>query len=189
MPPRRFTIADGMILVPAAALGALMLRAYLPGHYRQLAIVPTLIPDPWGAWRVHAWVRGPGSCFVVPVMAALIVLRLRPPRPGRIRSQPGFVACLAVMLAVLVGVARVATIFHRPSFHSESGFEQIWGSVTARASWAVMGAWLALHLSGDWDAEPSWVDRAGRLLGVFWIAPMLMLLGAQWLDRLVELCS
>jgi hypothetical protein len=185
MSPSRFTIADGMILVPATALGALFLRSYLPGHHRMPGIVPALIPDPWGAWRAHAWVRGPGSCFVVPGMAALIVLRLRPPRPEGIRSQPGFVACLAVMLALLVGLVRVVTIFHRPNFQREAGFQQIWGIVTAWADWAVVGAWLALHLSGEWDAEPSWIDRAGRVLGLFWVVPMLLFLGIQWVDWFV----
>jgi hypothetical protein len=33
----------------------------------------------------------------------------------------------------------------------------------------VAGAWLALILARAWRPEPSWSDRAGRMLGVFWI--------------------
>jgi hypothetical protein len=34
---------------------------------------------------------------------------------------------------------------------------------------AVAAAWMALLLTGRWRAEPSWIDRAGRILGVLWI--------------------
>jgi hypothetical protein len=33
----------------------------------------------------------------------------------------------------------------------------------------VGGAWLALILAGFWRPERSWTDRAGRLIGAFWI--------------------
>ncbi len=36
-------------------------------------------------------------------------------------------------------------------------------------SFAVMGAWIALALSGRWRPEPSWVDRSGCLLGMLWL--------------------
>ena len=32
----------------------------------------------------------------------------------------------------------------------------------------VVVAWLALALSTKWKAEPSWIDRSGRLLGLLW---------------------
>jgi hypothetical protein len=34
---------------------------------------------------------------------------------------------------------------------------------------AVVVAWVILLLSGRWRSEPSWIDRLGRALGVFWI--------------------
>ena len=35
---------------------------------------------------------------------------------------------------------------------------------------AVGAAWLLLVVSGRWRAEPVWIDRLGRALGIFWIA-------------------
>jgi hypothetical protein len=34
---------------------------------------------------------------------------------------------------------------------------------------AILGAWSALAICGRWSPEPSWIDRLGRILGVFWI--------------------
>ena len=34
----------------------------------------------------------------------------------------------------------------------------------------VLVAWLALGLARKWQSEPSWIDRAGRLMGVLWLA-------------------
>ena len=35
---------------------------------------------------------------------------------------------------------------------------------------AVGSSWILLLVSGRWRPEPSWIDRAGRVLGWFWIA-------------------
>jgi hypothetical protein len=35
---------------------------------------------------------------------------------------------------------------------------------------AVLASWLTLRAGGWWRAEPSWIDRLGRALGVLWIA-------------------
>jgi hypothetical protein len=37
------------------------------------------------------------------------------------------------------------------------------------AGLAVAGAWLTLFRAGAWRPESTWVDRAGRVLGVFWL--------------------
>jgi hypothetical protein len=34
---------------------------------------------------------------------------------------------------------------------------------------AVAVVWIVSWLSGIWRPEPSWIDRAGRILGAFWI--------------------
>jgi hypothetical protein len=35
---------------------------------------------------------------------------------------------------------------------------------------AVAAAWLALWIGGWWHPAPTWNDRAGRALGLYWIA-------------------
>ena len=47
---------------------------------------------------------------------------------------------------------------------------------------AVAVSWLILWLGGGWRAEPSWIDRLGRLLGVFWIVFGV----ALWIDYIVR---
>jgi hypothetical protein len=39
---------------------------------------------------------------------------------------------------------------------------------------AVIGAWLVLASGRRWGAEPSWIDRLGRLLGACWIGLFLI---------------
>ena len=35
---------------------------------------------------------------------------------------------------------------------------------------AVTVAWFIQAVSGRWQSEPSWIDRMGRILGVFWVS-------------------
>jgi hypothetical protein len=34
----------------------------------------------------------------------------------------------------------------------------------------VLIAWVVLAISRQWQAERSWIDRIGRLIGVLWLA-------------------
>ena len=43
---------------------------------------------------------------------------------------------------------------------------------------AVLGAWSAMAASGRWKSQPSWIDRTGRVLGMFWIGLFLIYLYA-----------
>lgn len=183
---RRFTISDMMIVVPAAAVGAVILRAYLPGHYAQLGRLPTLIGDRWGFWRFYVWIQGPGSCLVVPLMAAAIGLRLRSPRPrwSRLVRQPGFVACVAVLVSAIPGLVWTATIYHRPGFREADGFRPAWTTTLEFAGTAVLGSWFALALSRRWRPECSWIDRLGRILGLYWLLLLFTFFALQWLDML-----
>jgi hypothetical protein len=78
---RRPSIADILIVIVAVAVSMLILRADLPGHASQLRFISQGIGDPSGLWRFYEWAYGPASCLVVPLMAAVIVMRLRRPRP------------------------------------------------------------------------------------------------------------
>ncbi len=190
-PDRRFSIADVMILVPAAAVAAALLRPYMSGFARVLGYLSGAMNDPWSLWRGYFWLRGPGSCVVVPWMAAMIVIRLRRPRPRRIRlaSQPGFAACLAVMASLLPGLAWYASIRHRPGFRRPEGFEQTWAIITHWSDTAVVGSWIALALARRWRPEPTWIDRMGRVLGGYWMFLLFGGLALEWMDSLLKLLS
>jgi len=177
---RRFSIADAMILVFAGAVAALLGRSILPSLNE---------PPPSGIaaiWRFLAWMHLLGSCAAVPGMAAMIAIRLRRPRPSRLRLgfQPGFVACIAVMASLVPGLAWYASIRHRPGFQRPAHFDQVWYCVIEWADMAVLGAWIALLLARRWRPEPSWIDRSGRVLGCYWIGMLVLLCGVQTLLEL-----
>lgn len=178
-----------MLFVPAAAVGTLILRSYMPGFGQQLAYIPTIAADPYGFWRAYLWLHGPGSCVIIPWMAAMIAIRLRRPRPRLIRFQPGFVACVAVMVSLLPGIAWFLTIRHRPGFQRAGAFEQTWAIATNWTETAVLGAWLALLISRKWRSEPSWVDRMGRVLGLYWIVSLCISLALNWMQALQTFLS
>jgi hypothetical protein len=48
--------------------------------------------------------------------------------------------------------------------------ESIWMTFQAWIAPAVMAAWATLILGRRWRAESSWIDRAGRCCGFYWIA-------------------
>jgi hypothetical protein len=39
----------------------------------------------------------------------------------------------------------------------------------SKAVFAVAAAWATLGLVGGWESEKGWVDRLGRLFGIYWI--------------------
>jgi hypothetical protein len=47
---------------------------------------------------------------------------------------------------------------------------------------AVGVTWLLLWLGGGWRPESAWIDRLGRLLGIFWVAFGV----AFWVDHIVR---
>jgi hypothetical protein len=78
--------------------------------------------------------------------------------PRTLLKQPGTVAGLAVVF----GLLWVTGWLHRTYFGRIK-----YVTTTAIAVGAtVVVAWAFLALSRKWEAEPSWVDCTGRLIGV-----------------------
>jgi hypothetical protein len=177
---RRFTIADLMLLICAAALATIMTRDDVASIY--------LVYRAPEAQRLYELVEGPTKCVASALMLALIPIRLARPRPPwrRLARQPGFVACWAIAAVLALGL--VEGLF-RVAF--QGGFKQ-WGGVwpfhalwelgvVFRGPFAVAAAWLALALAGRWSPEASWIDRLGRALGLAWVIWLPMTLIEPWL--------
>jgi hypothetical protein len=162
---RALTIADLMILVFATAVG-LNLGAFW--HRALSAELPefTIVPP-----RTHSrtLVAGRAISMLLAANLAVIVLRLQKPRL-RIRlllRQPGSVACLASVSALLVLVTA-----SRLDVRTMGGF----ASPLLAAAWywpvavcsAVLASWLALLGGRGWHAG-DWVDRTGILVGLGWV--------------------
>jgi hypothetical protein len=101
--------------------------------------------------------------LIIGLTLAVIVMRLRRPRPDwrTLATQPGFVACIAGPLGFLIFL------------------EASYLDATIKPELAIAGtvavAWVVLAVSRRWAAEPSWIDRLGRFLGVSWIVAALCL--------------
>ncbi|HEX8201705.1 MAG TPA: hypothetical protein VF590_14580 [Isosphaeraceae bacterium] len=182
MSPRRpFTVLDAILLVAATATGLSILRETHGDLWRHE--VMNFRGKPVGKAVLNGIVALNWFviCFAQPWTVALLALRLRRPRPPlrRLARQPGMVAGAAVSLVLAVfaaaGALRVALGSSSSSAWADfvSDFA-LWVEAFVPGS-AVAGAWLTLGLGRRWRPEPSWIDRAGRIVGLFWLAQILLL--------------
>lgn len=135
-----------------------------------------------------------------PWMVYLLYRARRPGRTwrfGRVR-RPGAVACLAATVVLpfeLIHVTLAPTRFLQTNVWYQGDVQQAQVRHFSRYPWPrgdiegpfftmldgmprhagllVAGSWLVLILTGTWRPERSWLDRAGRVLGWFWILAAL----------------
>jgi hypothetical protein len=187
--PRPFRISDGLVLVAATGLG-------LAGCRFLFSLRDLVWGDLWKTSNSSAYTTvlaiAIGTAPLVSVLLAcltlaVLVLRLAPPRPrrGRLWRQPGFLACVAVAftlgwklagLLVLI-VAELATS-RTPGLPPPG---QLLGELMAillvprgNIGGSVLLVWSIAWASGRCRPEPSWVDRAGRVLGAAWVGITLL---------------
>ena len=175
---RRFNLGDLMILTIALAVGLAPAVGVVSHIAESFAKIPPGGRSFWYFDDLEWWWDGvvkrlgPRSwvvsgvvelllCLVAPLAPALVVARLRRPRPTlrQMACQPGFVACAVICMALFVGmeltILRVGLI-PPPVLMATPG--------------ALVGtAWLALAVTRRWRSEANWLDRGGRFVGVLWI--------------------
>ncbi len=169
---RRFRLMDAIIMIAAMAVGLAGIRCYLPEEF---LLSRDHLDRPWYGWTTIISI----SISCLPIPAALGVgigiCRLIPPRPCRqeLASQPGFAACVANSFSVLILTTLLSLIYL-----TELGVHQTHGPslpsiIKLLAAFLpgtfVVWVWLILVYGRKWRPEPSWIDRAGRLIGFFWI--------------------
>jgi len=163
---RRFTLLDAMVLVAATAAGIAGARSYLAA----------LVKCDEGLILAHFY-RSEISA-VAPCLFAwglvVIVLRMIPPcLPFQeIVQQPGVAACLAATVAsTFAGFDFLRSRFGPFQPSSLDWLLRIaWMDLPRRIVPAVAVAWLMIGLAGRWRRSPDWIDAAGRMLGVAWLA-------------------
>jgi hypothetical protein len=193
---RGLRLPDAVVLIAAPAGALALFRPYYAA-LGPLRWGPPIGPAPpttgwiWGSWG--CLVRA--SPLVMAWTLAILVLRLRRPRPlwARLVRQPGLVAGLMAALVLIWRLLGFATLCARvlgdPGLaawlprHFDGRGCFIGGNpgwllfdtdnflnTMALIGTAVASAWILMFVSGRWRPERSWIDRAGRILGSFWIA-------------------
>ena len=189
---RNFTIFDALVLMAATAVGMAGSRSLLfLGGWLELERPG----DGWSFDRAlfalarAVWLSQ--SCLLAWTLA-LLALRCRQPRPPlrRLALQPGTVVCIATVLGMAEGtlelLARWALcwVIKREDWWRLNTDLNQWDSVPLGAwfrihdwvitrseyiAFGIVLAWIVLALSRRCRPEPSWLDRAGRILGLLWI--------------------
>jgi hypothetical protein len=171
---RKFTLIDVLVLIAALAIAFYPIREYLDYiQDRHFLLSPGRGWTFISIWALGALVSGVLAPLAVSLSLALWVLRLRQPRPNwrRVFRQPGMVACTATVTETAVFLLK-AVLSEYYVYRSKGFTPPLQGFWIARLPWngeVVAIAWLVLWLSGSWRPEASWIDRAGRALGVYWI--------------------
>lgn len=180
-PRRRFTLSDAILLITALAIGLAWMR-----YYRRTVAgdtsFPNVIDTPSAAFpgfyrvRVARWWIECSYHAVAPVTLAVLVARLRKPRPQlqRLTRQPGTVGCAAAVLAAVVH--HLLKIFDAVLNWFGGDFWHDFGTLAysqgdaAYPGLAIAAVWLLLAISGRWRRERDWIDRTGIALSLFWLA-------------------
>jgi hypothetical protein len=185
-PTRRFGIGDALLLLAATAIGLAVMRTM--GNPLRLVWEPgsaSVLSQFLFITRTFPTIAAP---LLLVWSAAMIVLRLRKPRPNRRRlwSQPGLLACVAaispfVWTAAILAAAHLAhqaRVSLRASpqpgdalfvLNGEQYVQIVMGEYT-HATPAILLVWFAAWCYGSLRPERSWIDRAGRALAAAWIA-------------------
>ena len=171
---RRFNLLDMMILTVAVALTAMMVAnsVFLKDLLAVVAKMPKAFVEGYASLRLFA------SPFLAPLTLAVLVMRLREPRPRlrRLCRQPGFVALSSAAMMIVANLLTVI-IFHLKRDperllvkDSVIGLFSFLESTQPSVGSAVAGAWFIQAISSHWRSEATWIDRIGRILGVLWVA-------------------
>jgi hypothetical protein len=103
---------------------------------------------------------------------AITVVRMLVPRMrrGRRFSPPGLAACLAVTFGALLNLFTSWDLILTYVGPRSLVLVAMFSAVTPIAPAAAVAAvWMLLLLDGRWRFEPSWIDRLGRGLGLYWL--------------------
>jgi hypothetical protein len=181
--PRRFTVLDAMVLISATGISLLPIR-----HFYWEGWQATEQIRQCSFWELAWFINETLAPLALALGFALGLLRLRNPRPRlrRLARQPGTAALLCIniytLLELFITMEYVYFDQHvrsslAPYPLSEMLLDQLQPltvRLTCRLGTVVGAAWIVLWLGRSWRAEPSWIDRAARAMGIYWLLSMAM---------------
>lgn len=183
---RPFTVSDGMILTAAAAVGIWLILLYdreggssWLGMMHHLARAATYRDLRYGLLEFAPYAQH----LLLPLGFALVVVRLRRPRPSlrRLAHQPGFAACFAALLVAFVSI--IGSLFSMaeravlgdgylppsPEIFIYSLLYDLLAYPYPAPGAAVTAVWGVMLAGSMCRREPGWIDRAGRAVGACWL--------------------
>ncbi len=200
-PRRPFSLLVAMFLIAATAVGLGAARGMHDVLRDATDMDASLLAEPVGPYLLEAarW-SALGYPLLVAWTIALVLLLFLPrrfrPSIKSLLERPGATACGAAALAVAIETVNVITL--AVALMANIG-TVLPSAVMARflvmavtpylgvnlgmPGLAVTVAWTGLALSGRWQPEPNWLDRAGRLIGLAWVALMVF---QPWLISIVR---
>jgi hypothetical protein len=170
---KRLNLIDAMVLVAATATGLALGRAVVSEYKSEPGV--DIVVD---------------YTTSVALMWSLAILALNLTRYYTTRlelaSRPGFSALVAVVVERTSNAISYAFALKGPTV---SMLDWIWtllwsNVVNAERDGSVAGAvaavWLVTAMAGCWRPEKSWIDRSGRVLGVFWLLAAVGYWSSSW---------
>jgi hypothetical protein len=178
--PRKFTLVDAMVLIAATAIAFVPIRLFLweNWHFPEEHTVPEI-------WRTGLEINVSLVPLAVSLSMALWLLALKRPRPSlrRVFRKPGIAACTVTLVYSLLSslgyliFLRFSHALDRGTFNDPAS-AMLWIRIGMQPIFLVGGAvaslWTVMWLGGTRYAERSWIDRAGRVLGVYWITTSVL---------------
>ncbi len=189
---RRLHTADAMILLTAIAVGTAL--SFWIGAWSVASDSQTRAASIVDGTREHA-LNDPGSGrgraevvselalhvinlsvpFLAMLSLGLIPIQLLRPRPRlrRLARRPGTAATYATVVALVHAVLfyllqRLAIDRMGDMFVFETMF--VVRCLPVLVGFAIVSSWTTLLIAGRWRAEPTWIDRLGRIVATAWIA-------------------
>jgi hypothetical protein len=168
---RGIGLAQAMILVAALALGVVWAKEPVRRMHLNHRIPDRPVYNA-AFWSRH-WLT---TIFpvITPLTFAIPLLSLRRPRPPvqQLFRRPGLMACVAASVALLIWGSG-----HLPRYAKPNGYFvgpiTPWIESSRIAGYAVLGAWIALAMSGVWARRSGGLDRIGLAAGALWCSATL----------------
>jgi hypothetical protein len=166
---RSFSLGDALILILALALGLALARPYIilianyihtaPNKYFQTLDGTVSLGRSLNLIMLY---------FLYFLLPAFLILRLRRPRPPMhsLVRQPGFAACAAPVACYLAALP----LSLLGPFVPVAQVIELAGQILVAGATPL--AWFFLAVTRRWAAEPSWIDRLGRILGALWMVSL-----------------
>jgi hypothetical protein len=169
---RKFKLVDAIVLVAATAGGLALGKAAAAEDATRNDAAADYLVSVALLWTLAIF--------------ALNLTRYRVPRP-EVACSPGFSAGVAVSVTLFADFIYYAFLTqHRSSFwritivalpakilrYLLMCVQNLASSGSCTA--AVAAVWLVTAMAGCWIAQKTWLDRTGRVLGVFWLLATAM---------------